>query len=165
MSNWEAGRNTPSRHQYSKIAETLLKTGKVGSMPSYEDVIRAFTIDKSKEFTDVWNFPSVRPYPGKHPAEKPLELLEHAIETTTFPGDIVLDCFAGSGNTGIAAVRLKRRAVIIEIDAALTSKISSRLSLFDSSQKVHPQHKKTSPHPAHHINRKSSQLAFSLEDT
>jgi site-specific DNA-methyltransferase (adenine-specific) len=127
VSNWEAGRNTPSREQYDKLAVALIETGKVNSMPPYEDVIRPFVMDKSKEFTDVWTFPSVRPYKGKHPAEKPLALLEHAIDATTFPGDIVLDCFAGSGNTALAALKLKRRGVAIEITSKWAEKIVSRL--------------------------------------
>ena len=52
------------------IRQALLETGKVNAMPPYEDVIRPFVMDASKEFTDVWTFPSVRPYKGKHPAEE-----------------------------------------------------------------------------------------------
>jgi site-specific DNA-methyltransferase (adenine-specific) len=127
VSNWETGRNIPSREQYEKMRKVFLGTGKVGSMPAYEDVVRPFMVDASKEFTDVWNFPSVRPYKGKHPAEKPLAMLEHAIDATTFPGDIVLDCFAGSGNTGVAAIKLGRRAVTMEIDPAWVSQAASRM--------------------------------------
>lgn len=127
VSNWEAGRNTPSREQYAKICKAVIDTGKIKSMPPYEDAIRIFTMDGSKEFTDVWTFPSVRPYPGKHPAEKPAALLEHAIEATTFPDDIVLDCFGGSGSTAVAALRLNRRTVSVEIDPVLTEKIAARL--------------------------------------
>ncbi len=127
VSNWEAGRNTPSRDQYDKIRATLLGTGKVNFMPPYEDVIRQFTMDASKEFTDVWNFPSVRPYKGKHPAEKPVPLLEHIIEATTFVGDIVLDCFAGSGNTALAAINLNRRSVAMEIEHRWAKRIGSRI--------------------------------------
>ena len=130
VSNWEAGRNTPSREQYAKIGDALRSTGKVSCLPPYEDVIRPFVMDASKEFTDVWTFPSVRPYRGKHPAEKPLAMLEHIIEATTFPGDIVLDCFAGSGSTAAAALRLGRRTVAIEIEAQWTGYIASRLALF-----------------------------------
>ncbi|HEX7028366.1 MAG TPA: site-specific DNA-methyltransferase [Gammaproteobacteria bacterium] len=129
VSNWEAGRNTPSREQYEKICSAVLSTGKVKKMPPYEDVIRVFTIDGTKEFTDVWTFPSVRPYKGKHPAEKPLSLLEHAIEATTFPGDIVLDCFAGSGNTALAALNLGRRTISMEIDPQWVETIAARLEV------------------------------------
>jgi len=127
VSNWEDGRNTPSRDQYNKICEALIETGKIESMPPYEDVIRVFNMDASKEFTDIWTFPSVRPYKGKHPAEKPLELLEHAIAATTYPDDVVLDCFAGSGNTALAALSLARRTVSIEIDPAWAANIAMRV--------------------------------------
>ena len=129
VSNWETGRNIPSREQYQKLCEAILSTGIVKSMPDYEDAIRPFNVDKSKEFTDVWTFPSVRPYKGKHPAEKPIELLEHAIAATTFPGDIVLDCFAGSGNTAFAARKQDRRAIAMEIEEAWLSAIAKRLEV------------------------------------
>ena len=127
VSNWEAGRNLPSREQYAKLCDAIISTGAVSEMPEYEDVVRPFNIDSSKEFTDIWTFPSVRPYRGKHPAEKPALLLEHAIEATTFPGDIVLDCFAGSGSTALAAIKLGRRAVAIEIDPKWVKHIASQL--------------------------------------
>ena len=129
VSNWEAGRNTPNREQYKKICSAILKTGKVNHMPPYEDVVRYFSVNNSKEYTDVWNFPSVKPYKGKHPAEKPLILLEHAIEATTYNGDIILDCFAGSGNTGLAALNLGRRAVLIEKDSSWVKAIADRMDI------------------------------------
>ena len=104
-----------------------METGKVDPMPPYEDVIRPFVMDASKEFTDVWTFPSVRPYKDKHPAEKPAAMLEHAIEATTFPGDIVLDCFGGGGSTALAALKLKRRTVSMEIEPTWAAEIASRV--------------------------------------
>ncbi len=134
VSNWEDGRNTPSRNQYEKMRVAILETGKVESMPPYEDVIRPFVMDGSKEFTDVWTFPSVRPYKGKHPAEKPAAMLEHAIEATTFPGDIVLDCFGGGGSTALAALKLKRRTVSMEIEPTWAAEIASRVE--DASEQA-----------------------------
>jgi len=127
VSNWEAGRNTPSPDQYKKICQAILETRKVKKMPVYEDVIRAFKVDASKEFTDVWNFPSVRPYKGKHPAEKPLAMLEHAIAATTYPGDIVLDCFAGSGGTIYAASKMGRYSIGMEIESKWVRRIAGHL--------------------------------------
>lgn len=116
VSNWEAGRNIPSREQYSKMAEVLEATGKIEPMPAYEDIVRPMQVNGQMEFIDVWNFMSVRPFKGKHPAEKPQDMLIHMISASSYPGDIVLDCFAGSGSTGVAALRLGRRAVCMEID-------------------------------------------------
>jgi site-specific DNA-methyltransferase (adenine-specific) len=127
VSNWEAGRNTPSREQYAKICSAFLATGKVSDLPAYEDVIRPFEVNGSKEYTDIWTFPNVRPYKGKHPAEKPLAMLEHAIAATTYAGDIVLDCFAGSGSTAVAAKQLGRRSISIELDIRLAENIVPKI--------------------------------------
>lgn len=129
VSNWEAGRNVPSKEQYEKICRAIIQTGKVQSMPDYQDVVRPFMTDKTKEFTDIWNFPNVRPYKGKHPAEKPIALLEHAISATTFTEDIVLDCFAGSGSTALAALKLGRYSISMEIEEKWANKISKDIEL------------------------------------
>ena len=115
VANWEAGRNIPSREQFEKIRNALYDAG-VPEIPDYEDVIRPFNVCKNVEFTDVWSFPNVRQYRGKHPAEKPVELLKHAILSATYEGDIVLDCFAGSGATGEASLQTNRRTILMEID-------------------------------------------------
>ena len=73
-------------------------------MPPYEDIVRPFHMSGELDYMDVWNFPSVRPYRGKHPAEKPLEMLRHIISASSYEGDIVLDCFAGSGSTATTSV-------------------------------------------------------------
>lgn len=127
VSNWEIGRNVPSREQYEKICASILSTGKVKSMPRFEDVVRPFNMRAELEYTDVWNFPSVRPYRGKHPAEKPLNMLSHIINASSYEGDIVLDCFAGSGTTGVAAIQSNRQAILIEIEDNWAKRASERL--------------------------------------
>jgi site-specific DNA-methyltransferase (adenine-specific) len=116
VSNWEAGRNIPSRDQYSKLIAAVLATGKVRSALDYDDVVRPFNVNGSTVFEDVWDFENVKPFKGKHPAEKPVALLRHAISASTLVGDIVLDCFGGSGSTAVAAKSLNRRSVTIEIE-------------------------------------------------
>jgi site-specific DNA-methyltransferase (adenine-specific) len=94
----------------------------------YEDLRRPFTIANRERSTDVWFFDNVAPYPGKHPCEKPAGLLTHMIETTTRPGDTIIDCFAGSGAVLDVARQLGRKAVGIEMDAHWCSKAAQRLS-------------------------------------
>jgi len=53
---------------------------------------------------------------GKHPTQKPLELIERCLRASTNEGDVVLDPFAGSGSTGVAALALGRRFIGVEID-------------------------------------------------
>lgn len=130
VSNWETGRNIPNREQYEKMQSVFAKCSCGVNLPDYEDTIRPFEVNANVEFTDIWTFPSVKQYKGKHPAEKPVEMLEHCIKATTFEGDIVLDCFAGSGSTSIAALRTNRRSVSIEIDKKWCDTISNRLETF-----------------------------------
>lgn len=136
VSNWETGRNIPSREQYTKICEVLIETGKINEMPDYEDVIRKFEVSADLQFTDVWDFNSVRPYKGKHPAEKPLDMLEHCINATTFEDDIVLDCFGGSGSTTIAALNLNRYAISIELEKEWYEAIINRLENYENQAQV-----------------------------
>jgi site-specific DNA-methyltransferase (adenine-specific)/adenine-specific DNA-methyltransferase len=49
-----------------------------------------------------------------YPTQKPVALLRRIIETSSNPGDIVLDCFSGSGTTAIAAEQLGRRWIAVD---------------------------------------------------
>jgi DNA modification methylase len=62
----------------------------------------------------VWSFPSVRSN-DIHEAMFPCELPRRCIQLLTDPGDVVLDCFIGSGTTGVAAVETGRRFIGVEL--------------------------------------------------
>jgi len=49
-----------------------------------------------------------------HPAQKPQRLMQALIELVTIPGQVVLDPFAGSGTTIVAALELDRKGIAIE---------------------------------------------------
>ena len=49
-----------------------------------------------------------------HPTVKPTPLLETLVSLFTDPGDLILDPYAGSGTTGVAALRLGRRCIMVE---------------------------------------------------
>jgi site-specific DNA-methyltransferase (adenine-specific) len=80
----------------------------------YEDLRRPFFVTADVQYTDVWRFAPVTYYPGKHPCEKPQDLLRHIITASSRPGALVLDCFAGTGSTGLAAMATGRNAVLVE---------------------------------------------------
>jgi len=81
----------------------------------YEERRRPFNLTDQMQYTDVWDFRTVNAYPGKHECEKPQALLRHIIQVSSRPGDLVLDSFAGSGSTGVAALALRRRFIGIEM--------------------------------------------------
>ena len=94
----------------------------------YEDLRRPFTPTTRTLASDIWDFAPVRPYPGKHPCEKPAPLLRHMIETSTRPGALILDPFAGSGSTLEVAADTGRSAIGIEKSEEYCEKIARRLS-------------------------------------
>ena len=51
---------------------------------------------------------------GKHPTQKPLEILERIILASSTENDLILDPFCGSGTTGIAAYKLNRKFIGID---------------------------------------------------
>jgi len=50
-----------------------------------------------------------------HPCPKPLPLMRELVELFTDPGETILDPFAGSGTTGVAAYQLGRKAILVEL--------------------------------------------------
>ena len=74
-------------------------------------------LNGGKQMTDVWRLPAIAPWEkscGKHPTQKPLAIMARIILASTDPGAWVLDPFAGSSTTGIAANLVNRRFLGIE---------------------------------------------------
>jgi site-specific DNA-methyltransferase (adenine-specific) len=72
---------------------------------------------KGYQMRSVWAIGAPKPREkvfGKHPTQKPFELLERIILTTTDKGDLVLDPFAGSSTTGLAAFKYGRKFIGID---------------------------------------------------
>lgn len=74
-------------------------------------------INNNKQMKDVWTTSLTKPSEkkcGKHPTQKPLEILDRIILASTKEGDLILDPFCGSSTTGISAVGLNRRYIGID---------------------------------------------------
>jgi site-specific DNA-methyltransferase (adenine-specific) len=115
---WEEGSSLPTVADYAAALGACGDAREYEDLRrEYEDLRRPFAVSREVPFTDLWTFPTVQAYPGKHPCEKPAALLEHIIAASTRPGALVLDSFAGSGSTGEAALRLGRKFIGIDKDA------------------------------------------------
>jgi site-specific DNA-methyltransferase (adenine-specific) len=80
--------------------------------------------------TDVWWHTIVSPT-GKektgYPTQKPIGILRRIIQASSKEGDVVLDFFAGSGTTGVAANMLNRKFLLIDQNPEAFEVIKQRL--------------------------------------
>lgn len=76
-------------------------------------------LNGNKQAKDVWKTSLTKPSEkkcGKHPTQKPIAILEKIILASTDEGDLILDPFNGSGTTGIAANKLNRKYIGIDLE-------------------------------------------------
>lgn len=71
-----------------------------------------------------------------HPTQKPLKLFEWCLRNYSAEGDLILDCFGGSGTAAVAAYNLRRRFICIEKDFEYYSKAAERLAGVMAQQRL-----------------------------
>lgn len=104
---------------FTYSTEFIIWARKKEKVPHYYNYELMKHINGDTQMTDVWRLPAIAPWEKtctKHPTQKPLGLLSRIIMASTEPGAWVLDPFAGSSTTGIAANLLGRRFLGIEQD-------------------------------------------------
>ena len=83
-----------------------------------------------KAQSDVWYMSRGATGQYVHPTQKPVELIEKAINNSSKAGDIVIDCFGGSGSTMIAAEKIGRHSRLMELDPKYCDVIVKRWEEF-----------------------------------
>lgn len=102
---------------FTYSTEFIIWARKMPKVSHYYNYELMKQLNEGKQMTDVWRLPAIGKWEkscGKHPTQKPLALLSRIILASTKPNDWVLDPFAGSSTTGIAANLLQRRYLGIE---------------------------------------------------
>ena len=102
---------------FTYSTEFIIWARKSEKVPHYYNYELMKHVNGDKQMTDVWRLPAIAPWEktcGKHPTQKPLCVLSRIIMASTQPGAWILDPFAGSSTTGIAANLLDRRYLGIE---------------------------------------------------
>ena len=84
---------------------------------------------EKKNVSDVWNFKRQCGATSIHPTQKDVEVLKKIIQYSSDKGQIVLDCFSGSGSTCVAAKAIGRQFICSEVDPAYVLKAQARLGL------------------------------------
>lgn len=104
--SWRSASNPTLRD----VHEYILVFSK-GSFARKKPNSKRYSLDKDgflQNSKSVWTFAAVSAKKIGHPAPFPIELPKRLIELYTFPGDVVLDPFMGSGTTALAAKDAKR---------------------------------------------------------
>ena len=70
----------------------------------------------SKNQSDIWSMSRGNTSAYVHPTQKPVELIQIAINNSSKKGDLIIDVFAGSGSTVIACESIGRRAMLVDLD-------------------------------------------------
>lgn len=102
------GKKRPKRQTYFQLRSN--ENGDWG-----DDILKK----PNKQMRSVWQIDTPKPSEkefGKHPTQKPLELLRRIILASTNKGDLILDPFTGSSTTGIMALELGRKFIGIDLE-------------------------------------------------
>ena len=124
---------------FTHSTELLVWARKERRIPHYYNYDLMHKIADNRQMTDVWRMPAIAPWEktcGKHPTQKPLALVVRAILACTKDYDRILDPFAGSGTTGIAARLTNRSFTGIDIEAKYLSVAAQRHELLPKLRRV-----------------------------
>jgi site-specific DNA-methyltransferase (adenine-specific) len=116
---WEKSNPPPnfSCRFFTHSAEQIIWARKSEKVPHYYNYELMKQLNDDKQMKDVWKLPAIAPWEkacGKHPTQKPLSVLTRLILASTKPNAWILDPFAGSSTTGIAANLANRRFLGID---------------------------------------------------
>ncbi len=141
MITWEKPNPPPnfSCRYFTYSTEWIIWARKYPKIPHYFDYELMKKLNSDKQMKDVWRLPAVQSWEkeqGKHPTQKPLGLLSRIILASTQKDDWVLDPFAGSATTGIAAHLLDRKFIGIEQEVEFLSLAKNRFLAINDDSKI-----------------------------
>lgn len=118
---WQKTNPSPnlSCRMFTHSTETILWAKKHEKSKHYFNYALMKEINNGKQMKDVWTSSTTNRSEkkhGKHPTQKPLELMERLILASSQEGDTILDCFSGSGTTLVAGYGLKRNMIGMELE-------------------------------------------------
>lgn len=119
---YEAGESKVGHnpHPLGRVAANILRTD------AFEDGYdKFFLVPKVRQHADAFN---------NHPTIKPLQLMDHLVKLLSFPGQIVLDPFTGSGSTGVSALGLGREFIGFELDEGYFEIAGRRMRMVESRE-------------------------------
>ena len=118
---WEKTNPPPnfSCRYFTHSTEQIIWARKMEKVPHYYNYDLMKQFNGGKQMKDVWKLPAIAKWEkscGKHPTQKPLSVLTRLILASTKKDSWILDPFAGSSTTGIAANLTNRRYLGIDLE-------------------------------------------------
>ncbi|MGC9193754.1 MAG: DNA-methyltransferase [Thermoplasmata archaeon] len=130
--SWVYNSNTAKQHRdiaFFGVKPDFKRMSQPYKNPTDKRIAKRISEGKTARGYDWWNINQVKNVSKdktSHPCQMPLEVMENIIKI--LPDDyLIVDPFAGSGTTGIAARNLNRNFILIEKDPAYISIIKKRL--------------------------------------
>jgi len=104
---------------FTHSTETIIWAAKTLESKHFYNYDLMKSLNENKQMKDVWKIPSPKKEEkkyGKHPTQKPLQLLNKIILAATEKDGLILDPFNGSGTTGVASIINNRKYIGIELE-------------------------------------------------
>lgn len=141
---WEKPNPPPnlSCRYFTHSTETILwaaKDERSKHIFNYEEMKK---LNNGRQMKTVWTIPAPNGNEkkfGKHPTQKPLQLLERIILASTKENNVVFDPFSGSSTTGVAALKLNRYFVGCELEEQYIKLSIKRLKEYIEHKKNNPE--------------------------
>lgn len=125
-----------------EYAASTLARNKYRNNGSSERVLDYKPNEEGKFPEDVWTISIINPFAKErldYPTQKPERLIEDVIKAASNPGDLVFDCFMGSGTTQAVAMKLGRRFIGADINLGAIQTTTKRLLAI--ADELNPAHK------------------------
>ncbi len=130
---WEKPNPPPnlSCRYFTHSTETIIWSAKNSNSKHYFDYKNMKLLNQNKQMKDVWRISAPKKNEkilGKHPTQKPIELLNRILLAVTKEEDYILDPFSGSGTTGVACKLNNRSFLGIELENKFVKLSKMRIS-------------------------------------
>ena len=108
--------NLPTEEHYNKLKQHMVLKPYDELKKQYESLRRTFKLTSDKPYNNTWNFKQTKACKGRHPCEKPEDLISHIIDVSSNENDVVVDMFCGSCVVPKCCEKMNRTCIAGDID-------------------------------------------------
>ena len=106
----------PTEPNYNKLKQHMDLKPYEDIKQEYEAMRRTFKLTADKPYNNTWSFKQTPSKKGRHPCEKPEDLISHIIDVSSNEGDLVVDMFCGSCVVPKCCDKMNRKCIAGDVD-------------------------------------------------